>query len=185
MFKIALLAVVFVIFCVAAVAQTLTNDAINGRIKSLGSSKTIELIYDKNSNVTKLMAVTENFSDSEAQKIGIQAMNFAIGFMYPGQELLRPPENVLLSFWVLTKKPRFGNAHGLTFNNGLDLGQARYIAKPRIEMEYLNFEISRADLEKVVHQPGTGFKLGDAEFSLTRGQQKAIADFLKVSDPVR
>jgi hypothetical protein len=172
--------------CLAAPAQSKSNDAISKQIKALGSSKTIELTYDQNSNVSKLRAVTENFQDSG--KTGVQAMNFAIGFMYPGRELARAPENLLLTFWVLTKKPRFASNHNLTLNYAagmLDLGPARYVAKPREDMEYLNFEISRDDLAKMIGQPNPSLKLGEFQLTLTPGQQKAISDLLILSDPAR
>jgi hypothetical protein len=167
---------------VFAQAQAKSNNAIADQIKTLGSSK-IELTYDRNSNVSKLMAVSDNFPD--AGKAGVQAVNFAIGFMYPGQELTRPPENILLTFWVLTKKPRFAANHNLVLDSGRDLGVARYTPKPRQDMEYLNFEISRADLAEIVSRPNAGFKLGEFQLSFTRSQQKAISDLLILSDPAR
>jgi hypothetical protein len=165
-----------------AQAQTKSNNAIAKQIKTLGNSK-IELYYDQNSNVSKLMAVSDNFLD--AGKAGVQAMNFAIGFMYPGQELTKPPENILLTFWVLTKKPRFAANHNLVLTGGRDLGAARYTPKPRQDMEYLNFEISRADLAEIISQSNASFKLGEFELSFTGSQKKVISDLLTLSDPAR
>ena len=70
----------------------------------------------------------------------------------------------MLTFWVLTKKPRFAENHNLlvTGESGrLDLGAARYAAKPRENMEYLNFEISREDLAKIAQDAAGRFSLGD------------------------
>lgn len=170
----------------SAAAQAKSNEAISRQIRTLKSEKVIELSYDQGSNVSKLRAVTENFPD--AGKAGVLAMNFAAGFMYSGREITRAPENILFTFWVLTKKPRFAANHNFVLNDstgGRDLGQARYVAKPREDMEYLNFELSRADLEKIASQPVAGFKLGESEFVFTKGQQKAISDLLTISDPAR
>lgn len=165
-------------------AQTKSNDAISKQIKALRSEKTFTLNYDQNSNVSKLMAVTDNFAD--AGKIGVQAMNLAIGFMYSGRELIKAPDNVLLSFWVLTKKPRFAVNHNLLLlNANVDLGPARYISRVRDNMEYLNFEISIENLEKIANEPNGRIQLGEAELTLTRSQLKAISDMLVLCDPKR
>jgi hypothetical protein len=178
--KILFSAILVTIASFSAFAQTKPNGIIEKQIRELGSS--IKLTYDRDSNVSKLMAVSENFPD--AGSAGVQAMNFAIGFMYPGLELAKAPENVLLTFWVLTKKPRFGANHNLILN-GRDIGPARYTAKPREDMEYLNFEISRADLTQIVGQTNASFKLGAFQLTFTRSQQKAISDLLVLSDPAR
>lgn len=177
----------FVIFCavfsLSAAAQAKSNDAISRQIRSMNSQKTIELLYDQGSNVSKIKAVTENFPD--AGRAGVQAMNMAVGFMYVGQEIVKAPDNILLSFWVLSKKPRFAAGHNLVLNGGRDLGPARYVAKPRQDMEYLNFEVSRADLETMASAAGARFRLGDLELTFTAAQQKAFADLLTLSDPAR
>lgn len=169
-----------------SLAQSKPNESISKQIKSLRAEKTITLSYDQNSNISKLMAVTDNFDG--AGKIGIQAMNFAIGFMYSGQALSKAPDNILLSFWVLTKKPRFALNHSLLVNGtegNLDLGVARYAAKPRENMEYLNFEISRENLEKIANEPNARIQLGEADLTFTRSQLKAISDILILSAPER
>lgn len=165
-------------------AQPKSNDAISRQIKALKIEKTFTLSYDQNSNVTKLMAVTENFSDLDAGNTGIQAMNFAIGFMYSGKELAKAPDNVLLTFWVLAKKPRFAVSNNLLLlATNFDLGSARYAAKPRQNMEYLNFEISRENLKKIAGERDARIQLGEAGLTFTSSQLKAISDIITLSDP--
>ncbi len=179
-----LLLVTLAVLALSAPAQTKSNDAISKQIKALKSEKVFTLSYDENSNVSKLMAVTDNFAD--AGKIGVQAMNFAIGFMYSGKELAKAPDSILLSFWVLTKKPRFAANHNLLLpGSNLDLGTARYVSRPRDNMEYLNFEISIENLGKLVDEPNSRIKLGEAQLTLTRSQLKSISDMLILCDPDR
>jgi len=84
----------------------------------------------------------------------------------------------------LTKKPRFAANHNLMVGD-IDLGTARYAAKPRENMEYLNFEISRENLSKIALESNVRFQLGEAEFSFSRDQLKILADIVILSDPVQ
>ena len=63
----------------------------------------------------------------------------------------------------------------------LVIGSGRYVSKPRDEMEYLNFEVSRENLMKIASQTETRFKLGDHDFTFTRSQMKLLADLLTVT----
>src|SRR5688572_30657571 len=92
-------------------AQNLTNQTLQERIRSTGAGKSIELTFDAAAKTTKIMAVSENFSKTEASRSGVLAMNFAIGILYPGDALERSPESFLLTFWVMSRKPRFGASH--------------------------------------------------------------------------
>ncbi|MEO7674080.1 MAG: hypothetical protein ABIU09_08405 [Pyrinomonadaceae bacterium] len=180
-YLILLVTLAFLVF--SASAQTKTNDAISRQIKTLRAEKTISLSYDQNSNVSKLMAVTDNFDG--AGSIGIQAMNFAIGFMYSGQSLAKAPEDMILTFWVLTKKPRFAANHNLSITGvgvNLDLGAARYVSRTRDNMEYLNFKISRENLAKIAGESNARIQLGEAGLRFTSSQLKAISDILILSD---
>lgn len=174
------------IFLVAftAFGQAKSNDSVSQQIRSARAEKTFTLTYDAAGNASKLMGVAENFDDREANAAGIRAMNFAVGFFYPGREIAKAPERVMLTFWVLTKKPRFAENHRWTLVAGqktLDLGDARYAAKARSDMEYLNFEISRADLTAIARETNVRFRLGEYEFTFTRAQLKALADLLSIS----
>ena len=52
----------------------------------------------------------------------------------------------------------------------LVIGSARYTAKPREQIEYLYFEISREKLANIASQSDVRFHLGNEEFSFTRSQ---------------
>ena len=113
-------------------AESVSNDAIRQRLKGLHADKSLTLSSDPGDTTSKLMGVSENFSDGEAGSAGVRAMNFAVGFFFAGQELKKSPDQIMLTFWVLTKKPRFAENHHLTvFLPGeiLVLGDARYAAK--------------------------------------------------------
>ena len=169
----------------AASAQPLTNNVIRGRIKTQNAEKNIALTYDGAGQNTKIMAVSENFSKDDASRSGILAMNFAAGIFYPGESFVKSPESFLLTFWVLSKKPRFGSNHALTVSlrdEMLVIGSARYSAKPREQMEYLNFEISRENLMKIAGQTDVRFQLGDEEFTFTPSQMRMIADLLVITE---
>jgi len=169
----------------AASAQSLTNTIIKDRIRSQGAENSISLSFDAASKMTKIMAVSENVSKDDASRSGILAMNFAAGLFYPGENFVKSPESFMLTFWVLSKKPRFGASHSLTVTvheEVLVIGSARYAAKPREQMEYLNFEISRENLMKIAQQSDVRFQLGDEEFTFTKSQMKLFADLLIVTD---
>jgi len=171
-------------FAFAISAQT-SNEAFQGRINSVHAGKNITLTFDAVSNTTKIMAVSENFSKDEAGRSGILAMNFAIGIIYPGNNIVKSPDSYLLTFWVMSKKPRFGASHSLTIalrDEMLVIGSARYAAKPREQMEYLNFEMSRENLMKVAGQTEVRFQLGDEQFTFTPSQMKLFADLLQITE---
>jgi len=166
-------------------AQPLSNDAIQQRINSAKAQKAIVLTYDAAGKTTKLGGISENFSEDEASRSGILAMNFAVGIFYPGNDLVKSPESFLLAFWVLSKKARFGANHSLTValrDEMLVIGSARYVAKPREQMEYLDFEISRENLMKIAGQTDVRLQLGDEQFTFTKSQMKLFADLLMVTE---
>ena len=167
----------------AASAQEKTNDEITRQIRSLGVDH-ITLDFDQASNTTKIMAVSENFSDSDANAAGIQAMNFAMAFFYSGTSLKQPPDTIHFAFWVLTKKPRFADNHHLAADidgRTLDLGMARYAAKPNQNLEYLNFEIKRTDLMVISSGRKIVFRLGNYSFASTSDQLKLIGAVIQVA----
>ena len=169
-------------------AQSKSNDAITSQIRVLRNDKSITLTYDENGKTSKLMVVSENFSDREADNAGIQAMNFAIGFFYPGKELTTAPDPILLTFWVLTKKPRFSADHSLVITLGEEtvvIGQARYVSKPREDLEYLNFQVTREQLGKIAMHSDVSFRLGGEKFTFTKGHLRSFANLLIISDPTQ
>src|SRR5262245_33506738 len=111
-----LLAVIVVlpILVAATQAQSLTNATIKERIRSARAEKDITLTYDPQGKTSKLMAVASNFANSEAKRSGLLAMNFAVGYIYSGEQLSEAPNSFLFTFWVLTKKPQFSEDHAMT-----------------------------------------------------------------------
>jgi len=167
---------------VAATAQSKSNDAISKQIKTLNIEKSISVSYD--GNTSKVMAVAENFGDRDASRVGIQAMNFAMGFFYAGDSLKESPDPILLSFWILTKKPRFADIHSVTFVVGgesMVFDNIRYAAKPKENVEYINCKISRADLAKLIGGQDVRVKLGDAEFKFLPQQIRLMSNMLDIS----
>lgn len=182
-YTITIAAAIFV-FSINTFSQ-LTNDTIQHRIRSAHADKSISLTYDAVGKTSKLMAVSDNFSKDEASRSGVLAMNFAIGHIYAGDAITAEPENFLLTFWVLSKKPRFGVSHSMTVelsDEMLVIGSARYVAKPQQQMEYLNFEISRANLSKIARATDVRFMLGDEKFTFTRSQMKLLGDLLTITE---
>ena len=169
----------------AAASQSKTNEKISRQISELKSEKIFTLSYDEAGNSTKLLAVAENFSDREARDSGIMAMNFAAGFFYAGNVLQKTPERVMLTFWVMSKKPRFAEDHEFSVFAGQEvivIGNGRYSARARENMEYLNYEISREDLAKIATGSNVRFSLGGHDFTFTQQHLKLIADLLVISD---
>lgn len=165
--------------------QARSNASIQQQLKSLGSDSSVTVAYDTGSNVTTLRAVADNFANSEAKRAGVRAMNFASGVIYLGSALERSPEPVLLTFWVLSSKPRFAEDHSLTIFAGSDtlsIGDARYAARARDGMEYLNFNLSRDQLRMIAERANVRFLLGGNEFTFTRSQLKLLADLYLVTE---
>ena len=169
----------------AAFPQSKSNDAIARQITELKAEKTITLSFDQAGNSSKLLAVAENFADRESRDCGLMAMNFAAGFFYAGEALERSPERIMLTFWAMSKKPRFGEDHEFSVFAGQEvivIGNGRYSARARDNMEYLNYDIAREDLAKIAAGSDIRFVLGGHEFTFTRQQLKLLADLLVLSD---
>ena len=181
-----LITIVFAVLSLAlAISAQATNEMLQNRINSAQSGKAITLTFDSVSGTSKIMAISENFSKDDAGRAGLMAMNFAIGHIYPGDNIVKSPESFLLTFWVMSKKPRFGANHAMTValrDEMLVIGSARYAAKPREQMEYLNFEMSRENLIKIAAQTDVRFQLGDQEFTFTKSQMKLLADLLLITE---
>lgn len=161
-----------------------TNAAIQKQIKSLKAEKQITLTND--GGASKVMAIAENFSAADEKAAGVQAMNFAMAFFYPGTTLSAPPEMINLTFWPMSKKPQFAGGSRWIVNlppGPLDLGDSRYTAKPSENMEYLNFKIKRDDLAKIAAAPSVKFKLGGKELSFTPAQMQLLRNIIAISDP--
>ena len=176
--------VLLVLFVVVNSSAQVSNETIRGRIRSIRADN-INVTYDEAGRSSKLMSVSENFAKDESSRAGVLAMNFALGCLYPGDSLPNAPETYLFTFWVLTKKPRFGENHAMTValrEEMLVIGSARYTSKPSQQMEYLNFEISREKLSKIAAESDVRFHLGDQVFTFTKSQMKLIADVLAITE---
>lgn len=174
-----------VFFVPSAAAQGKSADALKNQIRDLKADKVFTLIYDQDSDSSKLMAISENFGQREADCAGAQAINFAAAFTFLTKALTREPETINLTFWVLAKKPQFAVDHRWTITGigeTLDLGEARYAAKASENMEYLNFVISPENLKRL-STPGTTFRLGKCDFAFTSRQTTLLADMLIFSKP--
>jgi len=169
----------------SASSQAKSNDAISRQISDLKSEKVFTLTHDEGGSSSKLLAVAENFSNREAGDAGLMAMNFATGFFYAGDSLDKAPERVMLTFWAMSKKPRFAEDHEFSVFAGdevIVIGNGRYSAKPRSNMEYLNYEVTREDLAKIAAGSNVRFSLGGHEFTFTREHLKIFADLLVISN---
>lgn len=173
-------------FCSATFAQTKSVETMSRQLAALGASKTTSVVHDSASNSSKLMFVADNFSNDDAKRANLMAINFATGFFFFGPDLSSAPERMLFTFWVMSKRPRFAEDHSLEFIAGQEtirIGEARYAAKPARNMEYLNYEIARKDLEQIAKQSKVVARIGNHEFTLTRGQLQGLANLLLVTDP--
>ncbi|CAN5445070.1 hypothetical protein BH10ACI3_BH10ACI3_07530 [soil metagenome] len=175
---------VLLTFCTFAYSQK-SNDSIAKQIRSLKADKNITLSYDAGSDTSKIMVSADDFDSKEASKARIQAMNFGMAFFYAGKALQTPPEKINLTFWVQSKKPQFAALHNWIVKlakGSIDLGDARYAAKPGENMEYLNFKLSRSDLAKIAAETGVKFKLGIAEFTFTPAHLAIFKDLTAITD---
>lgn len=167
--------------CVSALSQK-SNNEINEQIKQLNIEKSITVSYD--GNTSKVMAIADNFADGESSRAGIQAMNFAVGFFYPGDRLKEEPDPIMLTFWILTKKPRFAEVKSVVFaidDESLTIDDIRYAAKARENVEYINCKISRADLSKITSGHNVRVRIGTGEFKFLPEQLRMMSDVLIIS----
>jgi hypothetical protein len=183
--KLTLALVIATLFVSGANAQELSNETIRQRIRSARVDNGITLTFDEAGRTSKLMAISDNFSKDESSRAGTLAVNFALGCLYAGDSLKQPPENFIFTFWVLTRKPRFGENHAMTValrDEMLVIGSARYVSKPSQQMEYLNFEISRQKLARIAAETDVRVHVGDEIFTLTKSQMKLIAAMVSITE---
>lgn len=173
-----------ILLCSVSTFAQKTNQQITAQLKSLKADKQITVNYDASGRTTKLMLFGENFADAEARAAGLEAMNFGMAVDYPGEELKASPQELRLTFWVLSKKPRFsGSDRWITLPPiDLDLGVPQYASKPKSNMEYLNFVIDREYLLKIAYGSNVKFRLGSHEFTFTPEHLRAFRSFLAASE---
>ncbi len=174
-------------FVASAPAQTKSNEQIEKQIKKLNAAKNITLSFDEKGGTSKIFVAGKDFGSAPDKRAGVQSFSFGMAFFFAGKTLSAAPGEINLTFWVLTKKPRFAEAHNLiVFAGGetLDLGAARYVSKPKQNMEYLNFKISRENLTKIAKTSAAKLKISNSEFQFTPEHLKTFADLMKISDPL-
>jgi len=175
--------VIFIWAVSAAFAQSKSNGDISRKIKQLNIDKNITVSYD--GNTSRVMGVADNFTDKDVSRLGIQAMNFAVGFFYAGDQLREAPDPIMLTFWVLTKRPRFADVQSVTFNidgEALIVDNIHYAAKARENVEYINCKVSRNDLARISGGRDVKVRIGNGEFKFLPDQIRMLSDLLIISN---
>ena len=170
------------VFAVPLLAQK-PADAILKQIKSLKAEKTITVTPAGSS--MKIMGTADTFDQKDSSRAGIQAMNFGMAVFYEGKALTLTPQTIEMTFWVLTKKPRFTADHEgvlIAGKENISLGYAGWSEKPASNMEYLNFKVPREALIKVVNASPSRIRLASAELTFTDSQITLLRNFLAVTD---
>ena len=174
-----------ILFSINIFAQTKTNEAIEKQIKNLRLAQT-KLTYNPESNMSKIMVIADDFGSEQDKAAKVQGFSFGMAFFFQGKALTAAPGEINLTFWVKTDKPRFAENHHLTVfagNETLDLGDARYAAKPNENMEYLNFKISPENLAKIGNAAEAKIKIGNAEFKFLPSHLKVLSGIVKIANP--
>jgi hypothetical protein len=160
---------------------------IEKKIKELKSEKFIFLeAPEPGWNSPKILAVGEKFSAADCRRIGVDSMDFAAAIFLEYGTLAAAPNEILFTFRVKSKKPRFASLHSWTVMIGgetMNLGEARYAARSKENKEFLNFKISRENLEKIAKASDVKFKIGEAELKVTAEQLQILSSFLAVINP--
>jgi hypothetical protein len=179
--------VVILALSITAFAQGKSNAAISNQIKALKAEKYLQLNYDKSANFTKIMAFGEDFGSAQDKINGLSSLSFGMTFNYQGDTLTVAPESFILTFWAKSDKHKFATSNSLkVIVSGvtLNLGDARYATKAREkDMEYLNFVISRANLEGIARGNSAQMILGNTKFTFTQEHIKLFRHLLNISDP--
>ncbi|MGI8468669.1 MAG: hypothetical protein ACR2N3_09465 [Pyrinomonadaceae bacterium] len=182
---------IFVIFACAVCAagqDGKTSEAIKNQIKSLRAEKTLELMYDKSSNVTKVLAFGEDFGRDHDRANNLNAFSFGITFFFVGNTLATAPDSFTMTFWAEEKKPSFAESNAMTIivdGENLDVGNARYARKTGDPREFLNFVMPRAVLEKIVRGRDVQLRIGKAQFKFKPEHITLFSNLLAVSNPAQ
>lgn len=177
--KSTLLLSLLLLFPTSFFAQTRSNDSIRDQINELGAAKHIAVEYNAASNVTTIRAVSENFAEGETKAAGARAMNFAVGMMFVGKELKNAAEPFKMAFWVNAPKPAFAQGQPIQIYAGETLHEirdARHIRRDRDKMEYLNFQLTREQLETLARHENVRVYIGRHALTFTKSQLKLLAD---------
>ena len=174
-----------ILFSINLFAQPKTSEAIEKQIKNLRLAQA-KLTYNAESNMSKIMLIADDFGYEQDKAAKVQGFSFGMAFFYQGKTLTAAPNEINFTFWVKTDKPRFAENHHLTVFAGsetLDLGDARYAAKPNENMEYLNFKFAPETLSKIGNSSEARLKIGTSEFKFLPSHLKAISGIVKIANP--
>lgn len=188
MSKILLIILTTFLFSTIAFAQTKSIEAISAQIKSLNAEKNILLEYDKSSNYSKLMLLSEGFGKEQDKKNGLSSFTFGMMYGFNGRELTLAPDVFILTFWAKGKNTNFAGSHfwkAVVDGETVELGDARYAKKNGDDREFLNFVVSRQNLETISNGREVSFTIGKAEFKVSPQHLQMFANLLKVSNPAQ
>ncbi len=166
-------------------AQTKSNEQISAQMKSLNVGKQILLEYDKSSNYSKLLLLSGEFKGAQAKRNGLSSLTLGMMYGFNGKELTFTPDIFILTFWATGNKPQFAELHdwkAVVDGEIIDLGEARYARKNGDNREFLNFAVTRENLEKISQGKEVTFTLGNAEFSFSPEQLRMFANLLILSN---
>ena len=185
-----ILLTIFVILTAALFvsAQTKTGEAITTQIKSLRAEKSLEIRYDKASNISKILAFGADFGGDQDRANHLSAFNFGITFFFVGSVLTTAPDSFTMTFWAEGKNSTFAESNAMTIivdGENLDVGNARYARKNGDPREFLNFVMPRGDLEKIVKGRDVQLKIGKSQFKFKPAHIKLFSDLLTVSNPAQ
>ncbi|MGI9035356.1 MAG: hypothetical protein ACR2GD_04880 [Pyrinomonadaceae bacterium] len=186
--RIFLIITVVLLAAAFAAAQTKTDEAISNQIKSLKAEKTLELRYDKSSNVSKVLGFGADFGKEQDRANNLNSFDFGMTFFFAGNILTSAPDSFTTTFWAEGKRAVFAESNALTIivdGENLDVGNARYARKTGDPREFLNFMMPRAYLEKIVKGHDVKLKIGAAQFKFKPEHIMLFSNLLAISNPAQ
>jgi hypothetical protein len=169
-------------------AQSKSIEAISEQIKTLKAEKQIQLEYDKSSNYSKLLLISDGFGGEQNRKNNLSSFTFGMMYGFNGRELTMTPEVFVLTFWAKGKNTHFAESHfwkALVDGETVELGEARYARRNGDDREFLNFVVSRDNLEKISNGKVVSFTIGQAEFNVRSESLRMFANLLTISDSTK
>ena len=134
---------------------------------------------------SRIIAISKKFRGEPIQRVVVEEIDFAVAVVFE-YRLRSAPNEFLFTFRVKNKKPLFAASNDWTAildSETLDFGKARYAARASEKKEFLNFTISRENLEKIAKSPNVKFRIGEAELQISSEQRRILANFLILTNP--
>lgn len=169
-------------------AQSKSNDQILAQMKTLNVSKNIQLEYDKSSDYSKLLMISDELTNEQAKKNGLSSLTFGMMYGFNGKVLSFSPDVFILTFWAKGKNTKFAESHhwiATVDSETVDLGDARYARRNGDDREFLNFSITRENLAKIAEGKDVSLSLGNFQFKFNAEQLKQFANFLSLSNTAK